>query len=277
MKDFSSDEFQQSLKELDVYGYTHIKGLLNQEEIDKYLQLIRCLYQDMRQRFSSGYEGGADRDVDDMLIYNLQNKNIAFIDLLSTKWVEEIAKEKLNDRYHRFLPDEDPNYIMMQFNARSSGSKLDLHIDSRVPYVGSHTITMQFMFLLEDMYETNGCTFVVPGSHNSGKYTDREMRNKVHVTGKAGDMICWDSRIWHGANENNSGLTRWVIIATLGQWWIKPCFNIIESLPQEIYENLSNKQKALMGYCAIPPANEFQRVNKKQGYDFLKPKVEDYF
>ena len=32
-----------------------------------------------------------------------------------------------------FLPKEKPNFIINYFNARSSGNKLDLHIDSWIP------------------------------------------------------------------------------------------------------------------------------------------------
>ena len=43
---------------------------------------------------------------------------------------------KLNDKYYRFLPDSVPNYILGGYNGRSSGDKLDLHIDSFMPYTG---------------------------------------------------------------------------------------------------------------------------------------------
>jgi ectoine hydroxylase-related dioxygenase (phytanoyl-CoA dioxygenase family) len=118
---------------------------------------------------------------------------------------------------------------------------------------------------------------VVPGSHNSGKYTDRELTNTVPLEGKAGDLIFWDSRVWHGAHKNLSGKSRWAIIATLGMWWIKPSMDIVRAMNESIYQKCSNEQKQLLGFCAIPPTNPIERTNTKCGYDFLKPTVKDYF
>lgn len=47
-------------------------------------------------------------------------------------------------------------------------------------------------------------------------------------------------------------------------------------LPQEIYEKLTDNQKAMLGFCSIPYANEQEGVDKKRGYDKLLPHVDDY-
>jgi ectoine hydroxylase-related dioxygenase (phytanoyl-CoA dioxygenase family) len=136
---------------------------------------------------------------------------------------------------------------------------------------------MQFAFVLEDTDEMNGCTVVIPGSHQSGEYTDRDMKKRLPVTAKAGDLICWDSRLWHGTLPNKSNRSRWVLMATLGMWWIKPSMDITRNLPEKIYSGLTNRQKVLLGYCSIPPINEFERTNTKCGHDFIKPTVSDYY
>ena len=184
---------------------------------------------------------------------------------------------KLNDPYYRFLPPDTPNYILNYYNARSSGLALDLHIDSQVPNPGEFTWAMQVVFMLDDMNEENGCTVVVPGSHLSGRYTDREFMNVKHLNAKAGDLVIWDSRLWHGTTENKTGAARWALIATMTQWWVKQSMDITRSLPEDIYQKLSNEQKALLGFCSIPPVDDKIRINTKCGYDFLKPSVKDYY
>lgn len=277
MRTIAFDEISQKLKDLDIYGYTKIENYLGQQEVNRYLELVEKNYKEINSEEKIQYKGTPDRDRTDGILYNLQNKDKLFVDLISSEAVEFIAKEKLNDRHYRFLPEDAPNYILLYYNARSSGSKLDLHIDSHIPFLGKYTTNMQFAFLLEDMDESNGCTVVLPGSHQAGSYTDREMTNLTPVCAKAGDLICWDSRIWHGTKPNESGRSRWMLIATLGMWWMKPSMDIPRSLPESIYSQLNDKQKALMGYCSMPPVNEFERNNTKCGYDFLKPRVEDYY
>lgn len=272
----SEIELVQNLKELNLYGYTVINDFLTKEGLDRLLTLTEENYQYLNSNEKITYAGTPERNKDDKILYNLQNIDNAYIDLLIEPAITHIAKAKLNDPHYRFLPNEVPNYTLQYYNARSSGQKLDLHIDSHIPFIGEYTNMMQFVFLLEDSNLDNGCTVVVPGSHNSGKYTDRNFENVIPLIGKAGDLICWDSRLWHGTLENYSGKSRWALIATFGMWWIKPSMDIVRSVKDEIYKNCSDQQKQLLGFCSIPPINPFERNNTKCGYDYLKENLSDY-
>jgi ectoine hydroxylase-related dioxygenase (phytanoyl-CoA dioxygenase family) len=196
--------------------------------------------------------------------------------LVSSQAITSIAKVKLNDPHYRFLPSDVPNYVLQYYNARSSGQKLDLHIDSHIPFAGEFTNMMQFVILLEDSTVDNGCTVVVPGSHKSARFTDRELENVIPLTAKAGDLVCWDSRVWHGTLANVSKKSRWALIATLGMWWVKPSMDIVRGMNPEIYLQCNNQQKQLLGFCAVPPINPMERNNTKCGYDFLKPTLSEY-
>ena len=85
---------------------------------------------------------------------------------------------------------------------------------------------------------------------------------------KDGDLIFWDSRLWHGTLESISKRSRWALIATLGMWWIKPSMDIVSSMNNSIYQSCTNKQKQLLGFCAIPPKNPLERNNTKCGCDY---------
>jgi hypothetical protein len=222
------------------------------------------------------YPGTPERDVMDKIIYNVHNIDKIFVDILSTEFIKFLAIKFLNDPYYRFLPVHVPNYILLYYNARSSGNALDLHIDSNIPFIGGRPNMMQFVILLEDSTEQNGCTVVVPGSHLSGQFSNRGLKNVTPLTGKAGDLIFWDSRLWHGTLKNNLGLSRWALVATLGMWWIKPSIDIPRGIKNEIYEKLSDEQKQMLGFCAIPPIDPMDRINTKCGYDFLKKSIGDY-
>ena len=108
----------------------------------------------------------------------------------------------LNDIYYRFLPKEYPNYILNFFNARSSGNKLDLHIDSHTPNKGKYLNMIQLSFVIDTQNKKNGCTIVVPKSHNSGTYSNRKTKNIKYLQTNPGDLVLWDSRLWHGTHEN---------------------------------------------------------------------------
>lgn len=275
-REVSLAEHGQALKELECYGYCCVRNFLNPGTINTLLAKTNQYYTAANLQAKVEYAGTPARDKDDKILYSLHNLDRIFLDILVTPLIRAIALEKLNDPYYRFLPPEVPNYVLLYYNARSSGGKLDLHIDSHIPFVGSRTIMMQFVVLLEDSDEGNGCTVVVPGSHKSGSYTDRELEKIYPLVGKAGDLICWDSRLWHGTLENTSRRSRWALVATLGMWWIKPSMDIVRGMNDSIYQRCSNEQKQLLGFCSIPPISPLDRVNTKCGYDFLKPSIKDY-
>jgi len=43
---------------------------------------------------------------------------------------------------------------------------------------------MQAAFVREDMNEISGCTVVVPGNHQSGRYSDRSLKNEFRLKRK---------------------------------------------------------------------------------------------
>jgi hypothetical protein len=274
MRTIPDAEANQSLKELRVYGYTRVERFMSAEEVERLKALVNRHYEATRR---IQYTGRPARDHEDKIVYNLQSKDKYFIDILGDPFLTTVLMKHLNDPYYRFLPPDVPNYILSYYNARSSGEKLDLHIDSVIPVTGERTWSMQVAFLLEDSTLDNGCTTVVPGSHLAASFTDRDLGKIEPLLANAGDLLMWDSRLWHGTRENVSKRSRWSLIATFVMWWVKQAMDITRSLPEEIYQTLTDRQKQLLGFCAIPPADETQRINTKCGYDALLPSVADYY
>lgn len=266
-------ELEQALRSLDVYGYATLRNAIDPRMVEELKDLVVSCYVPIEDPERLGLPS---RDARDMIVYNLQNKNKTFIDLVASTPLEHLLKAKLNDPYYRFLEPEQPNYILGYYNARSSGSALDLHIDSHIPAYGEKTWSMQVAFVLDHTTEENGCTVVVPGSHKSGNYTDRNLETTTPLLAEPGDILLWDSRLWHGTTENITGAARWVLIATFSCWWVKPSMDMTRSLSQETFAQLTDKQKLLLGFCSIPPRDEHDRVATKAGYGSLRERVGDY-
>lgn len=270
-KDSRSMLIESAIQEISVYGYTKLPALI--DNVHELLNLLENHHLDEIGRNKQLHEERAR----DKYVYNLQNKSHLFIKLLSNPLLKSIFQHFLNDPYYQVMPNSEPNYILNYFNARSSGSFLDLHIDCKVPATGKYTWVMQAAFVLEEMTEENGCTVVVPGSHKSGEYTDRKLAKRVPIQAQPGDVLLWDSRLWHGTTENVNGKSRWVAIATLTQWWIKQNLDIPRMLPQSIYEKCTPDEKILLGFCSIPPVTDKETVIMKKDKSYLKDQVSDYF
>ena len=208
---------------------------------------------------------------DQFAIYNLQNKEHFFLKLLfKSADIEDALKHFLNDPWYKPIAADEPNYILRGYTGRSSNVSLPLHIDSMIPYLSTQLISLQLSIILEDQDEQNGCTLVVPGSHLSGEYVSQEaLGQAIPVPSQAGDAVIWDSRLWHGALANHSERTRWAMIATFARWWVKQSFNITGNLPTHIFNELTDSQKAVMGFCSIPFNNESEGIDMKVGYEAL--------
>ncbi len=209
-------------------------------------------------------------------VYNVQNKSFSFLRVLfGNKLIEDILKVFLNDEWYRQIPPSEPNYILRSFGARSSGPEdMPLHIDSFIPSTGEYVWGMQVAFILQPQTRETGCTVVVPGTHLSGEYAknSQELGEIEYIESQAGDIVIWDSRIWHGALANKSPSNRWSLIATFCRWWIKQNYKITETLDREFYEKLTDSQKAIMGFCSEPPIDEWERKDMKSGYEIFQEK-----
>jgi len=250
-------------------GYTIIPQAFNPYQVEELLELVKYHYEDTKNKTSKDvpYLNKTSPNV-----YNLQNKDLAFIKaLFGLKDVEEILKYFLNDEWYKAIPQDQPNYILRHIGARSSNEALPLHIDSFIPYQGEESMAMQVAIMLEDSFEERGCTFVIPGSHQSGEYADpKRLENRaIPLECSAGDILVWDSRIHHSTSRNETLDTRWAIIATYTRWFVKQMFDIPNNIPDSIYFELSQKEKYLLGFGTRPFRNEFDGIEMKRGYDEL--------
>lgn len=256
-------------------GYAYVPQAFSREEISKAKALVEHWFE---KTLSLQSERMPRLNRAQSMVYNLQNKDIFFTSMMMDNViVESIMKHFLNDPWFSSLPEDAPNYILRSFLARSSNHQMPMHIDSFVPYTGSYPFIMQCSILLEDQTVENGCTVIMPGSHRSDRYAPQESFDEaISIEAKAGDIVFWDSRIWHGARENRTSGTRWALIATFCRWWIKQAFDIPGNLPQEIYDQLTDRQKSVMGFCSVPYDNEQFGIDMKRSFELLPERVEDY-
>ena len=257
-------------------GYCVVPQVYDEHSVHKALDVVRDLAAGPK-RYNPADLPPLGRDA--LITWNLQYKHPYFLELLfASPEIERILIRLLNDTWYRPIPQDEPNYILRTYVARSSRDSLPLHVDSFFAYAGDAVISMQYAIILEDMDEMNGATLVVPGSHTSGQYAEQSaLQDAIAVEARAGDVVLLDSRIWHGATENRSGRTRWSLWATFNRWWIKQSFRITQKLPQDIYATLTDKQKAVMGFCSIPYGDESEGIDMRVGYESLEERVSSYW
>lgn len=268
-------QLSESIEQIETVGYTHLKGVYDKSTMEEALRRIKA-------QFEATKDSQSDHvpflNIGQPTVYNLQNKDMFFLEILfGSGLVEGILKRFLNDEWFKQIPKEDPSYVIRSYISRSTNTVTPMHIDSFIPYLGERPYIMQYAIILEAQNEKNGATVVVPKTHKSGEYATQEsFADAISIESEVGDVVMWDSRLWHGTTANNTDGTRWSIIATFCRWWMKQHWNIPMNLPQEIYEQLTDSQKAVMGFCSMSHNDETEGIDLKCGYDSLKPRVDDY-
>lgn len=262
-------KIQDYISAIDHQGYALIPQAFSPETVNTLLAKV-SYYHENRPKLDQAKIPFLNKN--HQVVYNLQNRDKYFIKtMLGNKDLEDILMHLLNDTWYKQIPQDKPNYILRSMLARNGGiPPLPLHIDSFIPNEGSHAWIAQVAYVLEDQDEHNGCTIVVPGSHKKGRYASPEdLKDAIPIISKKGDIVVWDSRLWHGTTGNISGKTRWSLIATFCRWWVKQNYDITRALPEYIFNELSDSEKAILGFCSTPPLDETERVDIKCGYEIF--------
>lgn len=263
-------DIETHLAEISDRGFTILKREVDTDECQRVLEFATSFRYSPDEIASVGksiqrLNGFADN------IYNVVAKQSGFLRFFLSGKCGEILKRLLNDRYYTTLPDELPNYILRSLLLRSSKAAMPWHIDSFIPYRDGPISVVQAALFIEASNERNGCTLVVPGSHLSGAYAPQgENANAVKLEAEPGDLIIWDSRIWHATTSNSSESSRWALIATFTRWYFKQGYDYPKSLNKETYQRLSLEEKIVLGFCSSVPSDEFEKTEVKGGIQSLE-------
>ena len=101
------------------------------------------------------------------------------------------------------------------------------HVKAPYPDVLMH---LSGIWMLTDFTTQNGGTFIVPGSHKltdnpagetlQGFDKDGPHPDQLQVTGTAGSVLLYDSRLWHAVAANVSDDLRVALIIRYAPWWL---------------------------------------------------------
>lgn len=133
-------------------------------------------------------------------------------------------------------------------------------------------VQLSSLWMLSDFTLANGGTLIVPGSHRTSNNptgtigVDRfePYPTEMQVTGPAGSVLVFDSRLWHATASNTSDGLRVGMVVRYTPWWLnlgvlmpgseqrqrmveEPGLeeNEVPSVPTEVYEKLPEKVRPL--------------------------------
>ena len=141
-----------------------------------------------------------------------------------------------------------------------------IHIDSNLaPADPTNTLDVVAFLCMSDFTATNGATRIWPKTHKSGiqihrdpAYKDKVPPGHVELIAPKGSIAFVLGHTWHQMGENIDHTDRWVLLNHYKRWWIKPSTDYTKCGPQ-VFEQLTDAQKVLLGFNSIPPKDQVLR------------------
>ena len=118
-------------------------------------------------------------------------------------------------------------------------------------------LMMNMLVMLDDFTVENGATHVLEGSHKRMAQDEKDIfaKHSTQLTGKAGDILLWDSNLLHAAGHNTTNKTRRALTLCFSRPYIKPTIDFLTALEPEFIKAQSPFVQQLLGATARPSKN----------------------
>lgn len=258
-------ESERTLAQVRELGYAVVGNSLSQDAVSAIREACRDDWENGRGRAGSPEEEKAFHGAGVKLLYNLHRTSPLYRELLLNPETARLARVLLQEGSYR---EAEPIQIALTQARGLVGEQpaQDLHIDSNLPGTG-YCLVLQAMWLLDEFSEASGGTRLVPGSHRVRRYpTPDDNTDAVVVDAPAGSLVLFDGSLWHGAAEKTSQGERWMILSRYARWFYRPSFDHTRNTPKQVYEELTDEQRELLGFRFNPPAEEKERVRRMSNH-----------
>lgn len=240
----------ENFHELKSKGYVILKDRVSSEWIDKLCNAVDNSFdkhRNIQQTYNNEIKGyGVALHVllnDDIFIEFIQH-------LIDTGFITDLKKyyfgancilnsmSALNN-----LPNQ-PNFSAL------------VHRDLRF-YSESLPVMVNCLLFLDDFTVENGGTYLLPYSHlKKEKPTDEYFfENAIQATGKRGDLLIFDSNVWHASAKNTTTQGRRGLPITISRSFMKQLLDYPRAIGYDKMGSFSKELQQFLGYFSRVPAS----------------------
>ena len=115
----------------------------------------------------------------------------------------------------------------------------------------SPPVVANCMWMLSDFSKSNGATELVAGSHLSGAHPNQQDQTVypiLNAEAKAGTLMVFDGRLWHGTGANTGNSDRLGVLTTFCSPQFRQQENQTLGLDRDLWESCSEKLKSRLGF-----------------------------
>jgi ectoine hydroxylase-related dioxygenase (phytanoyl-CoA dioxygenase family) len=144
-----------------------------------------------------------------------------------------------------------------------------IHRDLRF-YTHGLPVMANCLLMIDDFTYENGGTYLLPFSHKEESKPSEEyfFKNAIQVTGKKGDLLIFDSNIWHCSAPNKTNVGRRAIPLTVSRSFLKPLLDYPRALGYNRMDEFEYSLQQFLGYHSRVPASidEWYQSYEKRFY-----------
>lgn len=237
-------------KELTEKGFTIIPAFFNTECMEIAARAIDDSYESCR---SIQIKNNIDAVTDGTVHHLLTSNSPLYIELLqllcdSPKY--EFIKKYFNG-----------NCIVNSYggviNLKSKPSYVaNIHRDIRF-FSGDFPLMLNMLIMIDDFTLENGATYLLAKSHlyDSKPSVDDFYKNSDRAVGKKGDILFFNSNLWHAAGINNTDIERRAITITFTKPFMKQQLDYSRAIGYDEIVKLPEEIQQLLGYFSRIPSN----------------------
>lgn len=238
------------LNDLNTLGYTIIQNVVDPKRIHELSRSIDIAFLHHKQ---IQIQNNSDIKTEGVALHALLSSD-AFIDFLYTL-IENGFIRSLQQNFFK------SNCILNSFSAlnnipnQPNFSSL-VHRDLRF-YSGNFPIMINCLVMIDEFTVENGGTYLLQGSHLSEDApTDSEFFDKaVQATGNSGDILIFNSNVWHAAAPNTTNKDRRAIPITISRSFMKQLLDYPRALGYDKMATYSTEMQQFLGYHSRVPAS----------------------
>jgi ectoine hydroxylase-related dioxygenase (phytanoyl-CoA dioxygenase family) len=131
-------------------------------------------------------------------------------------------------------------------------------------------VMVNCLLFLDDFTVENGGTYLLPYSHlKKEKPTDEYFfKNAIQATGKKGDLLIFDSNVWHASARNKTTKGRRGLPITISRSFMKQLLDYPRTIGYDRMDSFPIKLQQFLGYHSRVPASleEWYQPEEKRFY-----------
>jgi Phytanoyl-CoA dioxygenase (PhyH) len=131
----------------------------------------------------------------------------------------------------------------------------NMHRDIRF-FSGGFPLMLNMLVMLDDLTPENGALYLLAGSHEKGDrpVVEKFFKESDRAAGKKGDILFFNSNLWHAAGINNTQQETKEITITFTKPFMKQQFDYSRSFGYDNLKKMSTEAQQIIGYFARTPS-----------------------